>query len=233
VNPETNIMDAPTTDNSLATMPFRKTKVDGVRDILCLPDRKRVICSYDGSFRVRDLETGTQVGEYWEDKDEEVRTIVLSPDGKKVASGSWDGAVKLWNVDTGKVIKTWTGHTAKVASVNWSPDGGRVVSGSSDGTFRVWDVESGKWSNQRREIRVGWLLLTRCQDDCHRRAYGLARSLECQLRRIAQNTRGSILVPGMDLGTIEIRHSHEDWRNIRLQSLHEPAHDSEIILERK
>jgi WD40 repeat protein len=52
--------------------------------------------------------------------------------------------VKLWSIDTGKVIKTWTGHTNRVECVRWSPDGERVVSGSKDGTFRVWDVESGK-----------------------------------------------------------------------------------------
>jgi WD40 repeat protein len=131
--------------NSLVTTPLRKTKVKNVRDILCLPGGKRIIVlSLDGSFRVWDLATGTQVGEEWEDKDQEVIKITLSPDGKKVASGGFDGAVKLWSVDTGKVIKTWTGHTYWVNSISWSSDGGRVVSGSYDKTFRVWDVESGK-----------------------------------------------------------------------------------------
>jgi WD40 repeat protein len=125
-------------------MPFRKTKVDYPGAILCLPDKKRIIVINNGSLQVWDLETGTQVGEEWEDEDFGVETIAaLSPDGKKIASGSWDGAVKLWNVDTGKVIKTWKGHT-DMNSVSWSPDGERVVSGSQDGTFRVWDVESGK-----------------------------------------------------------------------------------------
>ncbi|KIK32529.1 hypothetical protein CY34DRAFT_36503, partial [Suillus luteus UH-Slu-Lm8-n1] len=109
------------------------------------PDGKRIIVrSWDGLFRVRDLETGTQIGEEWEDKDQGVGTIALSLDDKKIASGSWNGAVKLWSVDTGKVIKTWTGHTNSVFSVCWSPDGGRVVSGSDDGRFIVWDVKSGK-----------------------------------------------------------------------------------------
>ncbi|KIK41944.1 hypothetical protein CY34DRAFT_84403 [Suillus luteus UH-Slu-Lm8-n1] len=61
-----------------------------------------------------------------------------------MVSGSFDYSLKLWKVDTGKVIKIWTEHTGWVTSVSWSPDGGRVVSGSEDGTFRVWDVESGK-----------------------------------------------------------------------------------------
>ncbi|KIK32422.1 hypothetical protein CY34DRAFT_814310 [Suillus luteus UH-Slu-Lm8-n1] len=137
-------MDAPTMHNSLATMLLRKTKVDDLMDILCLPDGKRIIVlSWEGSLRVMDLES-TQIDEEWEDKDDDMRTIALSPDGKKVASGGLKGVVKLWNVDTGKVIKTWTGHTDEVRSVSWSPDGGRVVSGSEDNTFRVWDVDSGK-----------------------------------------------------------------------------------------
>ena len=69
MNTETNIMDALTNHNSLATMPFQKTKVDNLNASLHLPDGKWIIVhSRDGSFRVWDLETGTQVGEEWEDK---------------------------------------------------------------------------------------------------------------------------------------------------------------------
>jgi WD40 repeat protein len=75
----------------------------------------------------------------------DVNTIVLSPDGKKVAGGSDDGVVRLWDVDTGTVIAKLAGHNNKISSVCWNRDGGRVVSGTySDGTARVWDVESGK-----------------------------------------------------------------------------------------
>jgi WD40 repeat protein len=127
-------------------MPYRKIKInDSIDQILYLPDGQQIITySWDGAFRVWDLETGKQVGEKWEDKDRGAATIAISPGGKKIASGSKDGAVKLWNIDTGKVFKTWTGHTKKVRCVSWSPDGGRVVSGSIDGTIRVWDVQSGK-----------------------------------------------------------------------------------------
>ncbi|KAG1758207.1 quinon protein alcohol dehydrogenase-like superfamily [Suillus occidentalis] len=171
-------MDAPMMhNNNLATMLLQKTEVDNLRAILCLPDKRRIIVlSHDGSFRVMDLEMGTQVGEEWEDKDDDLETMVLSPDGKKAASGNWDGAVKLWSVDTGKVIKTWTGYTKEANSVSWSPDGGRVVSGFEDGTFRVWDVESGKTIlgpiAQRDDVHTsatfsvdGKFLLTCCDND--------------------------------------------------------------------
>lgn len=63
-------------------------------------------CSYDGSIRIWDLESGTQVGEAWRDeKGGAVLAIALSPDGQKIASGNWDGAVRLWDIETGKVVK--------------------------------------------------------------------------------------------------------------------------------
>jgi WD40 repeat protein len=144
-NPKRNIMDAPTKHKSLATMPSRKIKVNNrIGHVLHLPGGKRIIIySWDGSFRNWDLETGTQVGEEWKDKDFGL-IMALSPDGKKVASGSPDGAVKLWNIDTGKIIKTLTGHTTEVRCVCWSSDGGQVASGCQNGTFRAWDVEDGK-----------------------------------------------------------------------------------------
>ncbi|KAG1798378.1 WD40-repeat-containing domain protein [Suillus variegatus] len=83
------------------------------------------------------------MGEAWKVKEGGiVWVIALSPGGKIVASGSEDGGVRLWDIDTGKVVKKFTGHTEGVFSVCWSPDGGRVVSGSNDDTFRVWDVKS-------------------------------------------------------------------------------------------
>jgi WD40 repeat protein len=91
---------------------------------------------------VWNLESGKQMGEDWRDGGCGVRSIALSPDGKKVVSGSSDGAVRLWDIDTCKVVTKWTGHTQEVKSFCWSRDGRRVLSGSFDGTARQWDVES-------------------------------------------------------------------------------------------
>jgi len=117
----------------------------GISGIVHLPDGRRIVtCSYDGSLRLWNLESGIQTGNDWRDDGQEgVWSIVLSPNGKTVASGSWDGTVRLWDVETKKAVARWTGHTAAVESLCWSVDCERVVSGSNDGTIRVWDVESG------------------------------------------------------------------------------------------
>jgi len=119
-----------------------------VRGVVHLQDKQHIItCSYDGSLRLWDRESGAQIGNDWRDDGDKilgVGTIALSPNGKTVASGSWDGTVKLWDIETRKIIAKWTGHTSCMYSVCWSADGGRVASGSWDKTIRVWDVESGE-----------------------------------------------------------------------------------------
>jgi WD40 repeat protein len=59
-------------------------------------------------------------------------------------SGSGDKTLKLWDVTTGKEIKTFTGHQSGVKSVAFSPDGRTALSGSDDATIKLWDVAAGK-----------------------------------------------------------------------------------------
>ncbi|AFZ22944.1 WD40 repeat-containing protein [Cylindrospermum stagnale PCC 7417] len=73
-----------------------------------------------------------------------VNSVVFSPDGKTVASGSYDNTIKLWDVTTGKTLKTLTGHSSYVRSVVFSPDGKTVASGSYDNTIKLWDLTTGK-----------------------------------------------------------------------------------------
>jgi len=118
----------------------------GVKGVVCLPDGQRIItCSWDGSLRLWNLESGKQIGHNWRDEDDVgVSAMALSPNSKTVASGSRDGTVRLWDVETGKVIARSREHTKCVESVCWSPNGERVLSGCLDGTARVWDVERGE-----------------------------------------------------------------------------------------
>ncbi|KAL5598560.1 uncharacterized protein BROUX77_006394 [Berkeleyomyces rouxiae] len=70
-----------------------------------------------------------------------VHSVVFSPDGSLVASGSWDTMVRLWRTDDGTCVQQLQGHTKRVNSVAFSPDGRLVASGSWDTTIRLWRID--------------------------------------------------------------------------------------------
>eukprot|EP00741_Cyanophora_paradoxa_P016692 tig00020934_g16121.t1 len=62
-----------------------------------------------------------------------------------VASSSWDGTVKIWNVEgSGSSSKTLVGHIGFVNCVKYDPKGASLASGSQDGTVRLWDAKEGR-----------------------------------------------------------------------------------------
>jgi WD40 repeat protein len=61
-----------------------------------------------------------------------------------LASGSFDGKVRLWDIDTGECLSILEEHTDRVWSVHWSPDGKVLASSSSDRMVKLWEVSSGK-----------------------------------------------------------------------------------------
>jgi hypothetical protein len=73
-----------------------------------------------------------------------VSSVAFSADGRRIASGSMDGTVKVWDVATGHDKLTLKGHTDMVTSVAFSADGWRIVSGSWDSTVKVWDAPEPK-----------------------------------------------------------------------------------------
>ena len=73
-----------------------------------------------------------------------ISCLSFSPDGKTIASGSDDGQMRLWDVDTGKHITTFTGQTSAftVNSVSFSPDG-KTLASAADSVW-LWDIETKK-----------------------------------------------------------------------------------------
>ena len=70
--------------------------------------------------------------------------VAITPESKTAVSASYDETLKVWNLTTGKCIKTLKGHTQGVYKASISPDGKTVISTSDDKTLKVWDLESGR-----------------------------------------------------------------------------------------
>jgi WD40 repeat protein len=74
-----------------------------------------------------------------------VASAAVSPDGKLIATGSWDQSAKIWDAATGRSIRKLDRvHGGYINSVEFSPDGRQLLSASSDHTARLWDVATGK-----------------------------------------------------------------------------------------
>ena len=73
-----------------------------------------------------------------------VYDLAFSPDGRRIASGAWDGTVGVWDAANGKAILTLRGHSLPVRHVAFSPDGRRIGSFSGDQTVRLRDAETGR-----------------------------------------------------------------------------------------
>jgi hypothetical protein len=71
-------------------------------------------------------------------------SVSWSPDGQRIAAGSADRCVWIWNVTTGAVEHLLASHRSAVWSVAWSLDGQQLACGSEDRTVRLWEAQSGR-----------------------------------------------------------------------------------------
>lgn len=77
-----------------------------------------------------------------------IRAAAASPDGTLVASGGNDRIVKLWELESGKLVQQWSGHAREIYSLCFSPDGKSLLSGDLMGDVRQWELASGKLERQ-------------------------------------------------------------------------------------
>ncbi len=121
--------------------------------------------SWDTTLKLWDVETG-QCLQTFKGHTLLVNSVSFSPDSKSALSGSWaddeieyvpvpgtdksalsksaDSTMKLWNVATGKCLRSFKKHNGDVGSVSFSPTGKYALSGSKDQTLKLWDVETGE-----------------------------------------------------------------------------------------
>jgi WD40 repeat protein len=134
---------SPITDraNSLAFSPDGKTLAVGSGE----PSRS-------GDITLFEIASGKLVKTYAERHLDSVFALDFTPDGKLLASGGADKAVRITDLSTGKLVKTFEGHTHHVLGVSWRADGRLLASSGADNVVKVWDWTTG----DRRKSVDGW-----------------------------------------------------------------------------
>ena len=89
-----------------------------------------------------------------------IYSLAFSPDGKLLATGHRDGLVRLWDFQSGRLVRKLAGHATRVWSLAFTPDGWMIAAGGDDSTVRIWGVRSGvevkqvklpRWFGSNRE----------------------------------------------------------------------------------
>ena len=111
-----------------------------VRDLDISPDDSTLTIALVGSpsFWLMDAADGSLL-QTFEGHTFRVNSVVFSPAGDLIASGSRDGSIGLWAVDS-TLLNQLDGHTDAVISVAFSPSGGSLASAADDGTVIVWGI---------------------------------------------------------------------------------------------
>ena len=109
------------------------------------PDGSRILTQDDSDGRLWDGRTGAQIAVLKGD-DTAILAAAFSPDGKLVATGSYNHTTRLWNAQTGAAGPALLGHAGAVSKLYFSPDSTRVLGSSdwNDLTAQLWDAQTGR-----------------------------------------------------------------------------------------
>ncbi|MCI0412648.1 DUF4062 domain-containing protein [bacterium] len=110
-----------------------------IRAAAVSPDGRWIAAALQKDVRVWDLRSGESIAVL--PHDHYVWACTFTPDGKRIATGSWNGIVRIWNVTDQKTLANLEGHEKVVRACAFSPDGAMLVTGSDDWTLKLWDVQ--------------------------------------------------------------------------------------------
>lgn len=115
----------------------REFRLDG---IVFSPDGEKLATS---SYEIEIWDAnGTKLLHSLKGHSSDVYSANWSPNGKLIASGSFDNTVRIWSTETGRLLKILEAHTESVKSTSFSSDNNLLVSKSTDSTVRIWRCDT-------------------------------------------------------------------------------------------
>jgi WD40 repeat protein len=170
------------------------------------------------TLRLWDL--GTKKTRDFAGHDGTVMAMALAPDGKVLASASYDRSVRLWDLANGECRKKLEGHTGPVRALAFSPDGLRLASAGSDLSINIWNTNDGtlqkSWRAHEDMIRAlaftpdGKLLISAANDrtikfwDARTWTFTHQIADEAKVQSVACSPDGSLLASGNENNMVEL-----------------------------
>jgi WD40 repeat protein len=140
----------------------------GHQDAICalapVPGHKVLSAACDGILKEWDLRRETH-DLIHNERDPYITTLAVFPAGYFFASGDSQGHLKLWNLETGEIVRTMDGHTGAISALAITHDGRHLLSSSQDHTLRVWDALTGDIRHVHRDHQTGVASLVVTPDD--------------------------------------------------------------------
>jgi WD40 repeat protein len=115
-------------------------------------DQEIAVADGLGSVEVWNIRTGIQLTGFARSHSQAVARIAVSSDGRTMATASFDGTVKLWDITSRRLVQTVEGDGSAVISVCFASDGRQVTAGTWAGAVFQWNVDDDRQCNDRRVL---------------------------------------------------------------------------------
>jgi WD40 repeat protein len=113
------------------------------------PNDQRIATASSDGVRIWNANTGASISDFKvaeaSSYASSVYKVLFTPPGDKVITAAEDGSLRIWDIQTGKIERTFAaGSTAPVFDIAISADGSKIVTASGDGIARLWETATGK-----------------------------------------------------------------------------------------